>query len=114
MFITILTIIHVIVCVLLVLVVLLQSGKAGDLSSVFGGGSSQSLFGPTGGKNVLNKVTTIIAIVFMGTSILLATLPGRIVSNNSLKEEMMKEEQAAAQRAPAPALPATPEKAKAK
>ena len=114
MLITMLTVIHVVVCILLVLVVLLQSGKAGDLSSVFGGGSGQSLFGATGGKNVLNKVTTVIAIIFMGTSVLLATLPGRIGSSNSLKEEMMKEEKASDAQAPAPSVSVTPEKAKAK
>ena len=110
-----LTALHVLICILLVLVVLIQSGKAGDLGSVFGGGASQSLFGPTGGKNVLNKVTTVLAVIFMTTSILLATLPATFGTGNALKDEMVRDDKAApaaAPAAPGPKALATPEKGK--
>ncbi|MCP3900819.1 MAG: preprotein translocase subunit SecG [Desulfobacteraceae bacterium] len=64
--------IHVIVCVLLVLIVLLQGGKAATMGSSFGGGGGQALFGPTGPATILTKITTVVAIVFMVTSLSLA------------------------------------------
>ena len=45
---TLIVILHVIVSVALILVILLQTGKGSDIGAVFGGGSSQTLFGSTG------------------------------------------------------------------
>ena len=75
---TILIIIHVLVCLFLIGIVLLQHGKGADVGATFGG-SSQSLFGTEGPIPLLNKVTTLAAIVFMATSISLAYLS----ANNS-------------------------------
>jgi preprotein translocase subunit SecG len=60
--------IHVLVCIVLIIAVLLQSGKAADLAGAFGGGGSQTAFGPRGAATLLGKVTTIGAILFMLTS----------------------------------------------
>ncbi len=68
---TLLIIIHVIVCFFLIGIVLLQHGKGADIGASFGG-SNQSLFGAEGPIPLLNKITTIAAIVFMGTSVSLA------------------------------------------
>ena len=68
---TLLIIVHVLVCLFLIGIVLLQHGKGADIGATFGG-SSQSLFGSEGPVPLLNKITTISAIVFMGTSITLA------------------------------------------
>ncbi|PIE58074.1 MAG: preprotein translocase subunit SecG [Desulfobulbus propionicus] len=62
---------HVTVCLFLIAIVLLQHGKGADIGATFGG-SSQSLFGTEGPVPLLNKITTIAAIVFMGTSVTLA------------------------------------------
>jgi len=70
---TLLIIIHVLVCIFLIGIVLLQHGKGADIGATFGG-SSQSLFGSEGPLPLLNKITTLSAIVFMGTSISLAYL----------------------------------------
>ncbi len=75
---TLLIIIHVLVCIFLIGIVLLQHGKGADIGATFGG-SSQSLFGSEGPVPLLNKITTLSAIVFMGTSISLAYLS----ANNS-------------------------------
>ena len=68
---TLLIIIHILVALFLIGIVLLQHGKGADVGATFGG-SSQSLFGTEGPVPLLNKITTIAAIVFMGTSISLA------------------------------------------
>ena len=71
---TVLTIFHVIACIILILVVLLQSGKAGDLASAFGGTTSQTAFGARSAATLLTKGTTVCALVFMVTSLGLAIL----------------------------------------
>ena len=60
---------HVIVCVFLVLVVLLQSGKGADLAGAFGGGATQTAFGSRGPASFLTRMTTVVAIIFMFSSI---------------------------------------------
>ena len=64
-----LVIIHVIVCLFLIGVVLLQQGKSSDLAGAFGGQGSQTAFGPRGAANLLTRLTTWSAILFMFTSI---------------------------------------------
>lgn len=76
MFYTILVVVYVLVCVGLIVVVLLQSGKGEGLAGVLGGGASQTIFGSRTG-DVLTKGTTVLAILFMSISLLLAILSGR-------------------------------------
>jgi preprotein translocase subunit SecG len=66
--------IHVIACIFLIVVVLLQQGKSADLAGAFGGQGSQTAFGPRGAANLLTKLTTWTAIIFMFTSIGLTVL----------------------------------------
>ncbi len=66
-----LTIIHLLVCFFLIFIVLIQSSKGAELGAAFGG-SSQTLFGSRGAATLLSKLTTIAAVVFMVTSLLLA------------------------------------------
>jgi len=60
---TLIVVLHVIVSVALILVILLQTGKGSDIGAVFGGGSSQTLFGSTGPTSFLSKLTAGAAIV---------------------------------------------------
>ena len=62
------TIIHYIVCIFLIIVILLQAGKGADIGAAFGAGGSQTLFGPRGAATFLNKMTAVVAGVFMLTS----------------------------------------------
>jgi len=64
-------VIHIITCILLVIGVLLQAGKGADLGAVFGGGSSQALFGSAGPADFLNKATRVLVGIFMVTSLTL-------------------------------------------
>src|SRR5204862_7440812 len=67
------TIVHIIVCVFLILVVLLQAGKGGGMGIAFGGGGgSQTVFGSSGAGNFLTRLTSITAVIFMITSLVLA------------------------------------------
>ena len=50
-------IILVILAVLIVGSIMLQQGKGSDLGSAFGGGSSDSLFGPLGPSNFFSQNT---------------------------------------------------------
>ena len=55
------------------LVVLLQAGKGGGMGSAFGGGGgSQTVFGWSGAGNFLTRLTSITAVIFMVTSLVLA------------------------------------------
>ena len=73
---TILIVIHVLVCLFLVTIVLLQHGKGASIGASFGG-SSQTVFGTEGPLPLMNKVTTIAAVVFMITSVSLAWYSSR-------------------------------------
>jgi len=66
--------VHVVACLFLIAVVLLQQGKGQDLASAFGGGGSQAAFGPRGSATVLSRATTILAGLFMVTSLTLSVM----------------------------------------
>jgi preprotein translocase subunit SecG len=70
--ITIFIILHIAVCIALIMIVLLQTGKGADMGAAFGGGGSQTLFGSTGASTFLSKATTVVAVIFMLTSLWLA------------------------------------------
>ena len=62
----------VILAVLIVGSIMLQQGKGSDLGSAFGGGSSDSLFGPLGHSNFFSKLTWGLITVFFVLCLLLA------------------------------------------
>jgi preprotein translocase subunit SecG len=79
-----LVIVHVIICLFLIGVVLLQQGKSADLAGAFGGQGSQTAFGPRGAANLLTKLTTWSAILFMFTSIGLTIMMSRRAADHSV------------------------------
>ena len=94
------TIIHVIVSLGLILVVLLQQGKGAEMGAVFGG-SSATIFGSSGAGNLLTRVTTGMAIVFMITSLSLGYFAGRRPSSTIFDSRTPTAQ-------PAPATPGAP------
>jgi preprotein translocase subunit SecG len=97
---------YVVTCLILMLVVLIQQGKAGDLASAFGGGSSQAAFGARAGATLLTKVTWVCAGLFVVFALALSVIgqrgPGSVLGSVALPKP------AATQPAPATPAPATP------
>ena len=77
-------VIHVIVCLFLIGVVLLQQGSSADLAGAFGGQGSQTAFGPRAAANVLTRLTTWSAVIFMITSIALTVMLSRASGDHSV------------------------------
>ena|SRR5262245_4328149 len=93
MILTVLIIVHVLVAIFLIAVVLLQTGKAGSIADVFGGGGSMAAFGARGAATVLSRVTTVAAILFMITSLslsLIKTREGSIMKDQPAQQAPQK------------------------
>jgi len=103
-----LLIFHIVVSVLLIGAVLLQSGKGSSLSNIFGGGGMETVFGAET-STILNRLTSILAIIFIMNSILLATLPGKLTTRSVLKEAVRKEQPATPPVLPVAPAPVAPE-----
>ena len=90
---------------MLVLIVLLQRGKGASMGAAFGG-SSSTIFGSSGPGTFLGKITTVVALVFMLTSLYLAYFASN--KGRSVVETTPKASQQATPKAPAapPAAPA--------
>jgi preprotein translocase subunit SecG len=72
-----LVILYVVVCLFLIMVVLLQQGKGADLAGAFGGGGSQTSFGPRTTTNIMHRLTTGSFVLFVVLSMSLAILSGK-------------------------------------
>lgn len=89
---TLIVTIHIFVCLALIMIVLLQTGKGASIGASLGGGGSQALLGGSGASTFLSKATTIIAVIFMLTSLSLAYISshksqGSIVSEITAPSE---------------------------
>ena len=65
--------IHLAACAALILLILLHAGRGGGVSEMFGGGMQTQAMGSTVMEKNLDRITVITAIVFGGTTILLAS-----------------------------------------
>ncbi|MDZ4163801.1 MAG: preprotein translocase subunit SecG [Smithellaceae bacterium] len=97
------TILHITASLTLIMVVLLQAGKGTNMGAAFGG-ASQTVFGSSGAGSFLGKMTTVVAVVFILTSLTLSyfSLHRRptLLDSRPLP--------AAERTVPAPAAPAAP------
>jgi preprotein translocase subunit SecG len=75
--------IHVVVCILLITVILIQRGRGGGLVESFSG--FESIFGPKTSA-FLTRLTTVLAVLFMFTCLLLASLS--VIQSRSLMEKV--------------------------
>lgn len=67
-----LIVIHLLASLALILFVLLHAGRGGGVSEMFGGGMQTQAMGSTVMEKNLDRITVITAIIFTGTTILLA------------------------------------------
>ena len=87
---TIFIFIYVILCVSLIGLILLQQGKGSDIGSAFGGGSSNTMFGPNSSLSPLPKITSVLALIFLVLSFYL-TYQSRYVDNDLKLEDQLIE-----------------------
>lgn len=86
-------VLHIIVCIFLIGVVLVQQGRSADLAGAFGGQGSQTAFGPRAAANVLTRLTTWAAVVFMLTSLTLTVLYARGTHSRSVLGDQPTQQQ---------------------
>jgi preprotein translocase subunit SecG len=65
---------QVISCLILIFLVLLHSGRGGGLSDMFGGGLGASAAGSTVVEKNLDRITVVVALVYVLSSVALALL----------------------------------------
>lgn len=92
---------HVVVCVSLVILILLQAGKEG-MGVIFGGGNA-SVFGSSGAGGVLVKLTTLMAVLFVITSLSY----NKITSSRAPTDSVILDVQFEENKAPAPVTNST-------
>ncbi|MCB9676532.1 MAG: preprotein translocase subunit SecG [Alphaproteobacteria bacterium] len=103
---------HVVLCLFMVLIILLQPAK-GEVGLAFGGGGSSTVFGPRGPASILQRATTIVAVMFMGTSITLALYSNQsmMATGNvddefdAIRKEIQAEKNPVPEASPAPDAP---------
>ena len=97
------TILHVFLCIGLMLIILLQPGKS-DVASAFGGGAGNQMYGPRAQGHFLGRATTVIALLFMVTSITLAVYSSARVqsSGTDIEDAIQRIQDQDAKKAAAP------------
>ena len=91
--------IHILIAVALVVVVLLQRSEGGGLGIGGGGGSGGGFMTARGTANLMTRTTTILAIGFFTTTIILAIMAGYTTEPPSIVDEVLQQ---------APAQPSGP------
>lgn len=101
-----LMIFHGVISVLLILTVLLQFGRGAE-AGFLSGGASEAVFSGAQRGNILSKITVVMAVLFLGNSLLLAKLESSKSSSSILDQAVPATETSA------PAVPAVPAPEKA-
>ncbi|MBW8057671.1 MAG: preprotein translocase subunit SecG [candidate division NC10 bacterium] len=97
---TMFVILHALLALSLIGVILVQTGKGADIGAAFGGGSSQTVFGARGPTTFLHRLTIILAVLIMVTSIVLTIHATRLGPASVIPEEPAQT---------APAAPTSPQ-----
>jgi preprotein translocase subunit SecG len=82
--------IHILIAVALVLVVLLQRSEGGGLG-IGGGGSGGGFMTARGTANLMTRVTTVLAVGFFTTTIILAIMAGYVNVPDSIVDEVLQQ-----------------------
>ncbi len=83
------TILHIVLSFSMILIILLQPGKEGG-AALAGGSSGNQMYGPRGAGNFLGRATTVVASMFMVTSITLAYYSSEKVQAGSNIEDAIQ------------------------
>jgi preprotein translocase subunit SecG len=102
---TALVVLYILVCIFLILVVLVQQGKGADLAGAFGGGGTQTAFGPRSRTTPLHKMTTGAFVAFITIALLLAIIEQRPKSSVVKELESKGKPPASASVPPSSAVP---------
>ena len=78
-----LIVLHTIISVLLIAVVLMQASQGGGLSGTFGGNAASSMLGGQNAGNVLSRITTWLATLFLTLAVLISVLTSKSDSSAS-------------------------------
>ena len=77
---------YILTALLLIAFVLLQQGKGSDIGSAFGGGTSNTMFGPNSSLSPLAKITAVLSLIFLILSFYL-TFQARSVDQEIIFQE---------------------------
>jgi len=80
---TLVLVIHIVLALSLIALILLQQGKGADAGASFGAGASQTVFGGRGSTGFLVKLTAIVAVILLVTSITLGIMTKHKVASMS-------------------------------
>ena len=79
-----LIVIHTLISVFLIGMILMQASQGGGLSGTFGGNAASSVLGGNNAGNVLSKITTWLATLFLSLAVVISVLTGPDDSSSSL------------------------------
>ena len=83
--------IHILIAIALVVVVLLQRSEGGGLGIGGGGSSGGGFMTARGTANLMTRTTTILAIGFFTTTIILAIMAGYTTEPTSIVDEVLQQ-----------------------
>lgn len=88
---TVILVAHMVIAVFLIGVILIQRSEGGALG-MGGGGAMGGLVSSRGAANLLTRVTTILAVLFIGTSLVLTILSGQDIEEGSILDSVPDEQ----------------------
>ena len=101
---TVVIVIHLLLAIALVITVLLQQSEGGALGIGGGGSGGGGLITGRAAANALTRITSLLAVAFFATSIVLTILARNKVEQPSILDSVPE----AVEESPVPALPAVP------
>ena len=100
--------VHAIKSLLLISVVLKQASQGGGLAGSIGGQTTNAIFGGRGAATALSKITTYLAIAFMGLALLISLIGSPTTSGANSVIEQAQEERTLSPNTDGLALPTPP------
>ncbi|MDP6338906.1 MAG: preprotein translocase subunit SecG [Candidatus Marinimicrobia bacterium] len=100
--------IHAIISLLLITVVLMQASQGGGLAGSIGGQTTNAIFGGRGAATALSKMTTYLAVAFMGIALLISLVGAPVSGGSGSVIEQAQEERTLAPGSEELALPTAP------